>query len=520
MATVYVKSGSGVTYFASSTAYVVGNRIVPNNSDTGTNHLLAKYWVWECTTAGTTTTGNPVWPASVVQDTTAVTHGTATFTARLAGYSSGPTQDWTFAHIRLDWVVTGSTNTDLIWVSPNHDNVMTSAGQGYTWTAPGAFGLRILCANSDSGVPTGVGTGARDGVAVNAGMSLVGSFYAYGINFYRGTPTGGSVNHQIVSNSTTSAYVVLDNCIVQNENTNASYILRLGSSAVGDAFGFRILLKDTVISIRSNSAQLGDGHFTFQNCTLESPLAAPTSFFRCNSQHASGTIEFIDCDLTGSAYTNLIGTSTSRAQVKLVNCKLRTGANLLENSSETAFNTPSVYAYDCSEGNTHGNIAYYAGEGSVVTNSSVKLAIGNANQSWNVTTNSGVTVYSPLYTPWITKKAQAGITIQPYVEILRNDDSTSAFTDQEVWLEVSVKNVVDSTKSTLYTTRSAFFATPTNNVDSGLDENLWTGSSGLRWAGKLVGPSITPIADGHIKVRVCVGTVTAGKLYIDPQIRT
>lgn len=130
MADFYLKSGSGVAEFAQSTAYVGGNRIVPKRSDVGTNHLVAKRWVWECTTAGTSAAAEPTWPAAATQDTTTVVSGGATFTARKPGFSSGTTIDWTFATIYVDYLVNASgaiAAGDTVFVSSAHNESVTGA---------------------------------------------------------------------------------------------------------------------------------------------------------------------------------------------------------------------------------------------------------------------------------------------------------------------------------------------------------------------------------------------------------
>lgn len=131
MADFYLKSGSGAAEFAQSTAYVGGNRIVPKRSDAGANHLVAKRWVWECTTAGTSAAAEPTWPAAVTQDTTTVTSGTAVFTARKPGFSSGSTIDWTFATIYLDYLVNGADGAiaagDTVFASSAHSESITGS---------------------------------------------------------------------------------------------------------------------------------------------------------------------------------------------------------------------------------------------------------------------------------------------------------------------------------------------------------------------------------------------------------
>ena len=104
MAAFYLKSGAGATERANSTAYTAGMRMVLLRTDTTANYLVARKWVWECTTMGTSGAAVPAWPATVTQDTTTITEGLLVWTARKPGYSSGTTAAWTFAGIFKEYV--------------------------------------------------------------------------------------------------------------------------------------------------------------------------------------------------------------------------------------------------------------------------------------------------------------------------------------------------------------------------------------------------------------------------------
>src|SRR6188508_3468017 len=102
MASFYLKSGAGAIEY-SNRAWTLGEKMVPARADNSTNFAVARKWVWEVTTAGTSS-ATPAWPAvSATQDVTTVTEaGGVIWTARKPGFSTGSTASWAFAGINAD----------------------------------------------------------------------------------------------------------------------------------------------------------------------------------------------------------------------------------------------------------------------------------------------------------------------------------------------------------------------------------------------------------------------------------
>ena len=220
----YCKSGSGVTDFVANTAYVSGNRIVPDYADAGANFATARKWVWECTTGGTAAAGNPTWPASVTQDVTTVVSGGATFTARRPGYSSGSTANWTFATPHYFYGVTAlATAGDILYVSSNHNETIPGAANG-----GGTQLSQTSCVsvNDAAAPPTALLAGASVSTTGAGSFSLGANpwGYYYGITFNSGVG-GASASASISTGASGSA--TYENCNFVLATTGVGAIITL-----------------------------------------------------------------------------------------------------------------------------------------------------------------------------------------------------------------------------------------------------------------------------------------------------
>jgi hypothetical protein len=188
-------------------------------------------------------------------------------------------------------------------------------------------------------------------------------------------------------------------------------------------------------------------------------------------------------------------------------------------ATQTHLNRSSAecYVFDCASGDTHGLFGYANTMGSVVSDTGIFFTSGAAAQSWKIVTTANCSFYTPFETPWFGYYNTVTTSITPYVEILR-DGSTTAYQDDEVWLDVMAKTTSGSTQSSLTTDRMTLLGTPANHA-AGAGLGSWTGESGTAWSGKLVMASLTPAEAGHIQARIVVGEPSV-TVYVDPQIRT
>lgn len=208
MATYRSWSGSGVTHRANSTAYSLGARMQLLPTDTSTNYLVARMYVWECTTAGTSGAAVPAWSASYTPDSSTVTDGTVTWTCRNPGYSSGSTVDWTFASLLCVFTVPLLAAEDTLLVHYTSQEAATTVSQ--TLALPDKS-IIISVDKDSSEAYAPMGTGGYVGNSSNSSNNLVvgpvanGCATVAGVTF-RATNTSGSVGSQFVPGGTTDSY--------------------------------------------------------------------------------------------------------------------------------------------------------------------------------------------------------------------------------------------------------------------------------------------------------------------------
>lgn len=520
MAIRYCWSGSGVTARANSTAYSTGARIVIALTDTAGNFAVARRYVWECTTAGTSGAAVPTWPASVTADTTTLTDGTVTWTARNPGYSSGTTENWTFATIYFLYAVAAANASgDLIYVQYTHSETLT-ATTTYTFTA----NVSVISVNKDSSnAPTVQGTNGFIGDSTTGGrnITVAGSFkvYFYGITFRSGT-TASQIALEL-SDATTGDFTY-ESCYFYwvaggGGNTIAVVLGRPGSASS------RCAVKCISCTFRFGAAagriSLGSANVEWNGCTIEFQTNRPTTLFSAGDAGA-GDYNFVGCDFSVITGT-LVGDQTNAARTfRFTQCRLGSGVNPF--ATQTAVTRGAeAYFFDCNSGDVQTSFAYYNAFGSVVSNFTIYYTTGAAAQSWLVTSfASNATYYTPFITPFIDwYNSNTSTSVTPYIEIIR-DGSSTAYKDNEVWGEFFAKTGATNTPiSTEYSDRMTVLGTAVN-LNTGAGAGAWTGESATIWSGKVEsGAAFTPSEIGAIRGRIVVGLANTS-FYVDPQIRT
>lgn len=513
MATRFLNSGSGVTAFVVSTAYALGARIVPAFADAGANNAVAKRYVWECTTAGTTAAANPTWSASYTPDVSTVVSGTATFTCRNPGYSSGSTVDWTFATIFYSYaLLAANASGDVIKVHKAHTENVT-ADTTFTHTT----NIAVICVDKDaSDALDTMGTAAWIGNSTtNFSVTMAGAFrvYLYGITLR----TAGATADSIALAATDGGHFEYESCYFWQGCTAGTSGINIGAA---DA---QVFVKAKNCTFRLNAT--GQRIFVASKLVIEGGAYAATGsiptaglFLAAVTDSAGPSVDCIGFDISYLGANPIVGNATTNAfTVRLSQCKLGTSFVLLATQTNLNRSSAEVYVFDCSSGDTHGLFAYANPMGSVVSDTGIYFTSGAAAQSWKIVTTANCSYYTPFETPWFGYYNTVTTAITPYVEILR-DGSATAYQDDEVWLDVMAKTNTGSTQSSLTTGRMTLLGTPANQ-DAGAGLGSWTGESGTAWSGKMVMASLTPAEVGRLSARVVVGEPSI-TVYADPQIRT
>lgn len=427
---------------------------------------------------------------------------------------TGTGADWTNAFTTYTAALAAATaDGDTIKVHKTHTEEL-AVDTTYTHQN----NIAVICVDKDaSDALATMGTAAWIGNStLPRSITMAGAFrvFLYGITLR----TAGSSTDNIVLAGTDGCHFEYESCYLWHGNTSASTGLQVGGTDI-QAF---VRLKNCTVRLSLASQRISaQAKLVIEGGDLSSAGTAPTSgLFLVQAVDPGGAaVDCIGFDMSYLGSNPVVGNATTSAMtVRLSQCKLGTSFVLLATQTNLNRSSAEVYAFDCASGDTHGYFAYANPMGSVVSDTGIYFTSGAAAQSWKITTTANCSYYTPFETPWFGYYNTVTSAITPYIEILR-DGSTTAYQNDEVWLDIAAKVTTGSTQSTLYTDRMTLLGTPANQ-DAGAGLGSWTGESGTAWSGKLaLTASITPAEAGHISARIVVGEPSI-TVYADPQIRT
>lgn len=502
MATFYLKSGSGVTQFAQSKAYSSGDRIVPVRSDAGSNFAVARRWVWECTTGGTTAAANPTWPASVTQDVTTVTSNTAVFTARKPGFSSGTTAAWTFATIFLDYAITAPTAVgDILYVSNNHAESISAA---ITPSATPA-GVSVICVDDSAAPPTATATTATVTTTGNSSITIGASSreYYYGLNFISGSGASGTA-------SILPAQIVAESCSFQIATTGASSTISLQGVFYNCGVKF---------AAAGQSIISGNAGYKWYGGSLLSGGTSPTALL--TGSVGSGLLDGFDLS-NASAGVNLSG-STSTSPFFVSNLKLPASWSGAVSSGTPTAPNGHVTLMNGDNSGTNYILNSKTGKGATTQETTVVktggFSVAGTPISWKLVGTSGCgpagCYINNHFTPELAAyNSTTGSAITVTVDFIH--DSTTAMQDNEIFLEVTYLGASGSPLGTYVSSRPA---TPmTTASDLAASSATWTTTGLTNPNAQKLTVTFTPQLAGMVigRVKLCKASKT---VYVDPVLQ-
>lgn len=516
MADFYVKSGQA-TERANSTAYALGNKMVPLSTDTSTNHAVAKRWVWECTVAGTSGAAVPTWPASVTQDTTTVTDGTVTWRARKPGFSSGTTANWTFAHPFLYMMLSGTAAGDRIFVSNNHNSVENNGASTVVYTFPGTTTspTYVYCVDDTTTDPalmtlatTAVTTTAVGGVGLQFGGGVA---YIYGITFVAGSSTN---NHSITVGGVDQAKTYLDNCKLRLGATGTGSRIIFGSTTANTES--EAILRNTTLRF-SNSSQFGtiqQFRLDVQGGGIESGGVTPSAAFL--SPNSGVYADFVGFDLSQfSSTVNLVANTTQAVGLMWFRyCRLPASWTGNLSAGTSAARLLDVRTISCdSAGDVKQNRKNEV-SGNIFTDT-VVVRTGGAAFAWRMVTNANAE-YPPLAlsTPEIYfYNSVTGSSRTLTVEVITNNNIT--LTDKDLWVDVFALNTAGQTQATLVSSIATNPLASATNLPS--SSETWDTTGLTNPVKQKVSVTFTPQVAGDFIaiVRLARASTTT---YVDPAV--
>lgn len=423
MTAYYVKSGAGAAEFNAAHAYSVGDKIVPTRADVSSNVNLARGWVWECTTGGTTN-GAASWGAAVTQDVTTMTQNGVVFTARRPGYSSGTTANWAFATIYLDYLCRATSTAivadgDIVYISNNHaENI--SGNLNLQWPSAAA-NLFVYCVDDAAAPPTALATTATctcSSAVTALSVATLTNIYFYGIAFIAGTSVA-------IAGSAGGRYTV-ERCSLQPTTS-----INLGSSTPADVW-----LINTDVKFGSSATAILctiQGAFTrWSGGSILSGGGTPTDIFGID--RGSLLVEDVDFSNAPSG-VNLEHASAVNQTITFRNCKMPSGwSGGVFSGSIASGSRAKMTASDISsslllrEAMNAGDIYH---ETTLVQSGGA--SDGTTPLSWKLVSSSTCSKANPLITSEILVRNIATVSKAVTIEILH--DSATALKEDEVWIE-------------------------------------------------------------------------------------
>lgn len=425
--------------------------------------------------------------------------------------------DWANAFLTVGpAMAAATTNGDIIKMHVGHTEVCTTI----TFAANAAL---IVVDKDASDAYTPMTSGGLTVTGATSG-TLNGAFNVFVAGLRWVSAATGTGRFLSIGASDGLHGVFLD-CTFGFSSVASNGLVRLGGGADQQVF---VSLTNCTFTFGAGSQYiLAASKCELYGCSLAGTALTDKVFLLSSTDPGGAELLAIGCDFSSAGSAPLASNSTALAStLKLVQCKLGTGFVLLETQTNLNRSSCEVYALDCSSGDTHGLFGFANSFGSVVSDTgiyftsspnSVMTGTTATPSSWKIATTPYCSYYTPFTTPWFGYYNEVTTAITPYVEILR-DGSSTAYQDDEVWLDVMAKTNSGSTQSALTTGRMTLLGTPANQA-AGAGLGSWTGESGTAWSGKLAVASLTPAEVGDVQVRISVGEPST-TVYVDPYIRT
>lgn len=502
MATYRSWSGSGVTQRANSTAYSLGARMQPLITDTSTNYAVARRYVWECTTAGTSGASVPAWSASYTPDSSTVTDGSVTWTCRKPGYSSGSTVDWTFASIFASYTTPLMSAGDVLLIHYTSQEASNNSAHTLAPTADNCILLAVDKDSSEAYTPMG-----SSGYLVNSGVNSAARLNPAAVKLradgltlrYTGTSSTPGVD---IANGDDGQLVARDLRLELTGANSSPYI------AIGGAADTRSACSIYGLTLyRAHTGQLCriGGRVEIVQGSLAG--AAVTTIFSGSNLNdtVSARVQIQGMDLSGASATATLVTDggVAPATFDFVDCLLPASYTILSGAGSINESGLEAFLKNCKAGTDSGIHAYANALGSMTRNTSITY--NSETFSWKIDGNS-TTRSAPFRTPWYWGEIETGSSVTPRFEILR-DGSTTAFTDAEVWIE-RVAQITSGSPVKTYASSEAGVASSGSSLAAGAGLGTWAGESGTAWSGKVDAGAITPTGDA-CAMRLCVATTAA-----------
>lgn len=427
---------------------------------------------------------------------------------------------WALAKATLAGVDAIDTAGDRLFVSQVHAE-STAASVTLNFAGTITSPTKVICGNDGAEPPTAVATTGAMTVTGASNITVNGHVYVYGIIFTVGNAVGGGSFNSGAS-TVTQRY---ENCdfIIPSGNTNTASGLFIGSA--------RAILKNC--RFKFNNASHGikptTGSIHINGGSIISGGTSPTVFIATGS----GQILVENFDFSNAAAgINLSVAPTPPNSIIFRNCKLpgSWSGGVLNGS----FSSPGrISMYNCDNANTTYKV-WIEDQSGTVRDEATIVRTGGASDgttplAWKITSGANcafpdavmVSDEMRIWNDSLGGSPDMTVTVEylhdTNVAAGQGSGASSAFQNNEVWLEVNTLESSTTPQGTLHSSAPTTILTAVSDNATGVGTGSWT-TTGLTTpkSGK-VSVSFTPQKAGLIKCRVCVGKASK-TIYVCPKI--
>lgn len=446
-----------------------------------------------------------------------------------SGATGGATgADWTNAFTTLTAALAAMAASDTLYVASDHSETLVAST---TYTFPGGQTNPNLLISADrtTGTPPTPAAGAAWQTNGTFGITLVGSFYAFGCTFNVGSGSAGTASLAIGSSG--GHWVRAEGCKFQLLSSGSSSVIQVGTTG-GNPSRVEWVNSTVRFGAVAQSIQLRSCRFEWIDTpsTIAAAGSVPTNLFSfTGSTIGDAYCHGLDLSLIGTG-KNLVSitTTATASRVRFDKCILGSGYTTLTGTYGGP-GGPIVELVDCDTGTETRHYELVCGTGTVSYSPTTSKASSPASEKQDGSLAFSIVLIAtaarpvePLESPdlWVMNEATgAAKTIS--VDIAY-DSTTGTLTANDVWLEAGVMGDSGDLRGAMSYTRPS--GATTGYRDFLLGNSGSALPSGASWSNVPGTPAtatlsltVTPQQAGPIRCRVCVGKNRT--VYVDPRVQ-
>lgn len=408
---------------------------------------------------------------------------------------------------------------DVIYVSQAHAQ---STGSGITIASNGtpASPTLIIGGNDAAEPPTALSSAPTVTTTSNFAITITGSVYCYGLNFFSGS--GASSGANLTMNGSGSV-AVFEQCSFQAVSTNGSNDIVIGSPASSTYYKCTWSNCDVKFAAAAQTVSVTQSDFQWNGGSALSGGTTPTALFALGTtgDGASAVISGVDFSNLGTGF-NLFEAGPDQALGIIRNCKFPA-------SWSGSIGVPTGPAqryemYNCDSGDTNYRlwISDYSG---TVREEPTVVRTGGASDgttplAWKIVTTANAKYPSTLMRSGeiVQWNDTTGSSVTATVEIVHDSQgagSGSKFQDDEIWLEVMYLGTSGyPLGSWIRDCKADVLAAAANQTDS---TETWTTTGLTSPVKQKLSVTFTPQEKGFIHARVVMAKASK-TCYVCPKM--